>query len=381
MAYRMRVLAASSLVAIGLAVLATPSAVKAQSLDELLGGAPTASGPSDAPAGGATGEATPAPVAAQPTPVAPTRIINLRDRRATRAPEPVVAVEAPQLSDEQLEEELFRDALQQLFPLNPEQIEVTLQEWRKRRNAADRSLRPTPRILEQGSIAISLEPGSKTPNVQLAEGEVTALTFFDITGNPYPVSSVVLGNPEEFSVEAPQLGGNLITVSPLRPNAAGNLVISLVDQPVPIIVRLSAGGNVVNYRVDMRIQARGPNAPTIMPEQFDPGPPITGEVMTSLLDGVTPEGAVKQVLEGNGPARAWKLDGVLYLRTPMTLISPNPTAQATGAAGIKVYEMPETPVILASDDGKIVRIRVREPETNVLKGYNNTLNGFSDTRY
>ncbi len=192
-------------------------------------------------------------------------------------------------------------------------------------------------------------------------GRVTALSFYDVTGAPYPVSAVVIGNPTQFKVEAPIPEGNLVTISPLTTYAQGNMAITLVSQPVPILVKLEAGQDVIDYRLDMRVGARGPQAPA--PLQFvDGAPNVADPVMSAFIDGLPPEGATALTVDGAGVS-AWRLKGQMYVRTSMTLLSPAWTNSAAGAGGLKVYAVPEVPILLASDEGRLVTLKVTGPES------------------
>ncbi|MBV6632837.1 MAG: hypothetical protein KI792_07375 [Alphaproteobacteria bacterium] len=253
----------------------------------------------------------------------------------------------------------FEQVINNLLPLKPDQI----RELRRQIDITDRAAADPVRP-EQPSVSsldISLAPGGQPPQIRTAAGRVTALSFYDVTGAPYPVSSVVVGNPDLFQVGAPIPEGNLVTITPLAPYAEGNMVITLANQPVPILVKLIAGTEVVDYRLDMRVAARGPLASA--PIQFvDASPQVGGPVISGFLDGLPPEGAEPVALDQPGLS-AWRFNGALYLRTQLTLLSPAWTNSAAGASGLRVYVVPDVPVILASDDGRLVSVRVVDQES------------------
>lgn len=253
----------------------------------------------------------------------------------------------------------FKQVLDGLLPLKPAQIkELRKQIDRTDRAAADPVRPEQPSV---SSLDVSLSPGGTPPQIRTAAGRVTALSFYDVTGAPYPVSAVVVGNPNLFQVEAPIPEGNLVTVTPLAEYAEGNMAITLLNQPVPIVVKLIAGSEVVDYRIDMRVAARGPLAAS--PVQFvDSSPQVGGSVISAFLDGLPPEGAKALTLDKPGIS-AWRYNDALYLRTRMSLLSPAWTNSAAGAGGLKVYIIPDVPVILASDDGRLVSVKVIDQES------------------
>ena len=257
------------------------------------------------------------------------------------------------------EELAFEQVLGSLLPLKPDQI----RELRRQIDVTDRAAADPVRP-EQPSVSsmeVSLAPGGAPPQIRTGAGRVTALSFYDVTGAPYPVSAVVVGNPDRFQVDAPIPEGNLVTITPLAPYAEGNMVITLLDQPVPILVKLIAGSEVIDYRLDMRIGARGPMASS--PIQFvDSSPQVGGPVITGFLDGLPPEGAEPVSVDQPGLS-AWRYGDALYLRTRMTLLSPAWSNSAAGAGGLRVYVIPDVPVILASDDGRLISVRVMDQES------------------
>ena len=75
-----------------------------------------------------------------------------------------------------------------------------------------------------------------------------------------------------------------------------------------------------------------------------------------------PQGATKLSvgLGGDGRTTAYKLNGMTYLRTPYTLLSPGWSSSMSSADGMNVYEIKDTPVVILSENGKMVRLRLSE---------------------
>jgi intracellular multiplication protein IcmK len=80
-----------------------------------------------------------------------------------------------------------------------------------------------------------------------------------------------------------------------------------------------------------------------------------------MLQGVPPADAVPLSVEGVSPddLRAWRLGRNTYLRTPYTLISPAWTA-SEAEAGLTVYAVPNTPVVLLSVSGRTVSASLKD---------------------
>ncbi len=212
---------------------------------------------------------------------------------------------------------------------------------------------PTPQNVIK---TISVDPSVKSEVVHLAVGNVTALNIVDMTGAPWPIVDVAFGG--QFDVKPPDPGGSILRITPMRDFARGNMVIRLLQMTTPITFTLEAGGTVVNYRFDARIPQYGPNAR--MPIVEEGVKTVAGDaVVNSILEGVPPEGAEKLNVDGiDLRTSAYRINGSLYVRTPLTLLSPAWRGSATSADGMNVYVLAEAPILLLSDQGKLTRARL-----------------------
>ena len=148
---------------------------------------------------------------------------------------------------------------------------------------------------------------------------------------------------------------------PLTRFGNGNLSILLKDLPTPVIFRLAAGGPTVDMRYDTRIPKLGPNAkvPLISRPRLEAG----DENIMLLLDNAPPSGAKRMKVSGvDERTMAWLLDQHVYVRTPLTLLSPAWDASVSAADGMTVYEIGDAPVLLMSDNGAMVRARLQRED-------------------
>lgn len=109
----------------------------------------------------------------------------------------------------------------------------------------------------------------------------------------------------------------------------------------------------MDVRVDLRIPGLGPNATPI----FDGLPGTQSPALLALLDGISPTGA-KALKASACDDCVWLFGGKLYLRTSYTVLSPAWNSTLSSADGTHVYEMQPTPLILASYNGKTIKIKV-----------------------
>ena len=248
----------------------------------------------------------------------------------------------------------FENASDALLPLSPDQVRDFMHHFETVQNAALPPFEGQPK--GQVRIAtLSLDPGIEPPELNLSPGYVTTINMVDATGEPWPILDVGVGG--NFEVSPTAAGSHVVRVMPLTRVARGNLSILLKDLPTPVIFKLSSGGATVDLRYDARIGKMGPGAkPSLIArQQLEAG----NETIMLLLANAPPTGAKRLKVGGlDSRSMAWALDGHVFVRTPLTLLSPAWDASASSADGMTVYEIGDAPVLLMSENGAMVRARL-----------------------
>lgn len=241
-----------------------------------------------------------------------------------------------------------------LLPLNPDQIRQFMHRLEQTQDAAE----PPSSGQPKGEVRVStlpLDPGVDPPQINLAAGYITTITLVDASGAPWPILDVGVGG--NFEVSPTTNGTHVIRVMPLTRFGSGDLSVLLRDLPTPIIFRLSAGGPSVDLRYDARIPKYGPNgkAPLIDHPKLEAG----DSDMMMILENAPPREAKRLKISGlDARTMAWSLDSKVYVRTPLTLLSPAWDSSISSADGMKVYEIGDAPVLLMSDNGSMLRGRL-----------------------
>lgn len=258
---------------------------------------------------------------------------------------------------ESIRKEAFDAAVTGLFPLKPEQIKELLEYY----DETTKMVESPPYALPQPEVAvqtISLDPGVAPPTINVAVGHVTTLNILDITGAPWPVHDVSWAG--DFEVVEPQEGGHMIRITPMSEFAYGNLSIRLLTLKTPLTFSLRTARDKVHYRMDARVPEYGPYAEASLIDgasELRAGSPL----MTSVLDGAPPSDIVRlDVMGVDGRTTAYRSNGMLYIRTPLNLLSPGWTSSVSSADGMNVYALNDTPVVLLSDKGKFTRATITE---------------------
>ena len=260
---------------------------------------------------------------------------------------------------EEIRREAFDAAITGLFPMSPDQIQGLLKVYDKTQRATQEPVHGIPEA-KINVATLALDPGVPPMVLKTAVGYVSTINILDITGAPWPVQDVTWAG--DFEVTEPEEGGHVIRIIPLKQAAYGNMSIRLLTLKTPISIMLKTSTDEVQYRVDARIPEYGP---------FAQAPLIAGglervagnAVITSILDGVAPADATKLRVSGvDGRTTAYNINGMVYVRTPLSLLSPGWEQSVSSADGMNVYALNETPVLLLSDRGEFLRANLASSE-------------------
>ena len=253
-----------------------------------------------------------------------------------------------------IKEEAFKRLLESKVPLQPEQI-IKLNQEIDKSHKANRVSPTTPPQPISSTITIDLSPGTPPPLVRLATGFVSSLVFVDSTGQPWPVADYSLGNPQDINIQWDKKT-NALFIQSTAPYVTANLAVRLAKLDTPIMISLVTGQRYVDYRVDFQIRANGPNAlPSVGESNYSNF--VMPPSLLKVLDGIPPENSKELQVSGSF-GRAWFYNGKIIFRTNLVVLSPAWNATVSSADGTKVYEFMQTPLILASKDGKTIKIEI-----------------------
>ncbi|BBO86757.1 hypothetical protein DSCO28_73230 (plasmid) [Desulfosarcina ovata subsp. sediminis] len=255
--------------------------------------------------------------------------------------------------DEIVSNEYLAELLKQM-PLEKEQI----WEIKKRMKEGLKAIRPSgPSKLNLETRKLKLEPGGKPPRIICDLNFATAISFFDSTGEPWPITSTTAGNDHWFSiVKAENLEkGNFLTVLPIQEYVKSNIIVSLQDWPVPVLIEVVTKDTLKTSKADgnisFRADKRGPLAK----------PPLLGNYIESqvssidmaFLDGCPPDEAVRiKELSKREGVEMWKYKKIMYLRTCHNLVWPAWEGTVRGVNGLMLYKLPLVNKIILSQNGK-----------------------------
>lgn len=246
----------------------------------------------------------------------------------------------------------FQNMTTKMFPMTPDQIAALRQVYESTQSAiAMPPASPKPMLSSQ---TVPLSPGSTPPVIRLATGYVSSILFLDETGMPWPITSYNMGDPKSFNVQWDQ-ESNMLMIQGQGPYSTGNMAVTLENLNTPMMFTLVSDQRIVDYRVDFRVQGRGPKAAGMMNASAAQN---GSALLMNLLDGVAPQDARPLEVVGGG-GQAWLRGNTMYLRTPLTVLSPSYDATMSSADGTKVYQMNATPLVLVSDRGRSTTMTIK----------------------
>ena len=262
--------------------------------------------------------------------------------------------------EEEARKRAFDAAIQSLLPLRPQEIRTLMEKFDRTQESVELPVYPAPKpqmVVEN----ISLDPGSQPAVIKLAYGHVTTLSLLDSTGAKWPIDDVSWAGDFEITETSTEEGAHIMRISPRSQYATGNMSMRLLGLKTPVIFMLETNRDLVHYRFDAVIPDRGPFANTPLFDVGTSGPTLQAgnATLSSILQGVAPENAARLNVSGvDGRTSAYSVGDMTYVRTPMTMLSPSWTNSVSSADGMRVYAVRNTPVVLLSDEGKMVRARL-----------------------
>lgn len=290
----------------------------------------------------------PAPPAPGGTPMVDGQIPPISEDMLAISPE-----EQEEMAVENARDKVFKSTLKQALPLEPAEIDSVIRRYEETEKAARQPYAGKEPKAEVKVETLSLEPSAAPPVIHLAPGHVTSLTLLDASGQPWPVQDVSWGG--DFEIQTPDEGGHIIRISPMGGYTVGNMSIRLVKLNTPVTFTLKTQPEEVDYRFDARLPILGPNALAPVIDNSFTATAGNGTMMT-ILDGVPPKGSEKLTVSGvDGRTSAYKVGDQVFVRTPLSMLSPAWSDQAASADGMRVYAIPNAPVLLLSDQGRMVR--------------------------
>ena len=226
----------------------------------------------------------------------------------------------------------FNENIAQTFPMTPEMIK----QFRAILEAQERAAkeRPAPKT-DSSSRLISLEPGQQIPELFLSPSLASVVSFFDATGQPWPITQFVTGDSANYQVV--KLGdetGHALTMLPLTRVGFTNMIVMLQGSSRPIAINVNVSESVQDTRIDIQLLERGPNSKITTTSQDSQIIEAGDRTLLAALTHDLPNGTIEHRVEGID-ARAFEIGSHYYVRSRTPMISPSWDASLLVPEGVK----------------------------------------------
>ncbi|WP_411840093.1 DotH/IcmK family type IV secretion protein [Paracoccus sp. ME4] len=250
----------------------------------------------------------------------------------------------------------FNQAIEKNFPMTPDMIRRYREIFDDNQRALHERAEPDVRV-DAGFI--SLEPGETPPAITLASGIASVIGFYDVTGQPWPISQYVVGAGDNFQVVP--LGENNLAMTPLSKIGFTNLIVVLRDEPKPVVMRVGISETSAHFRHDVQILSAGPNASANTAASNLTVREAGSQALLQFLSGVDIPKEARPVAIQGADARGWLMGDSLFIRTKNPLLGPSWVSSMSGPDGVRVYEIQKSSAALFSIDGQITRADIVLP--------------------
>lgn len=251
--------------------------------------------------------------------------------------------------------DLVEEAIDKVSPLTEDDVRRLIREVSNRdragieNNTGIKPATPTTVVYQ-----IDLSPSARTapPVIAVVPGEGCAISFVDMRGRPWPLEAARnMSTNKEIGVK--DFGVGMLSVGSDQKSSRANVLVRLKGLDVPVSFTVVTGQDKAHYWAQMVIPRYLDGAEANM-GSVERGPDIGSSDLTAFLLKDPPATAKALTVQGID-ALAWQTeDGRMVVRTTASLNSPAWFRRRASVDGTWVYEMPATPSILATVDGRFV---------------------------
>ena len=262
-----------------------------------------------------------------------------------------------QLQEPPSQQELFQQAMEDIFPMTPEMLREFKAAVRRHQQLILGREELNPLVQ---STRVTLEPGGEPQQLTLTPGIASLVTVFDALGNPWPLGPLIVGNKAAYQVLA--LGSehpHAFTILPRVHAGSTNLIVSLAGASSPFVVLVRIDPETAHFHKSFLVDARGPESPeTVSIPNTGIAEPGSELLLAFLAATDLPEDAVEKPVAGVA-ATAWVRGDLMYVRSRHILISPAWSGSLAGPNGYKVWMLSDpTAALLFSIQGRVHRAKV-----------------------
>lgn len=222
------------------------------------------------------------------------------------------------------------------------------------------------------TVTTNLKAEEASIALRIAGSYPASLVFTDSNGNPWPIANFVGGStnvqlarpiPRDTAGTSKESSSSLVVApsTQITTYSNGGINVYLEGLETPVTLTYIGGQEEVDQRLEIKVMRVGPKSnahATIIKN------PSANPKLTTLLDGIAPEGAMKVGIISDGingtsdTFKVWNYNGKLYILSDYAIVSPGALNGMRSASGRYAYEFDNYPVFMLSIGSKIVSINL-----------------------
>ena len=253
--------------------------------------------------------------------------------------------------------DLVNEAINQISPLTPSEVLRLRKEMKLRAEAANQPLAPVAKPITRVAT-VDIGPGAVPELIRVTLTEGATISFMDAGGRPWKVAGADNFNPTGLDIG--RSGEHGLVISSRSVDTSGNISVRLEGLPSPIALKVVSGSGVreVDYTVDMQVPKYLPGLPAPLGSTNTQLALGADDLLNYLLK-TPPKEARALSLDGLPGAMGWQTpSGRIILRTDHMVASPNYSRRQSSFDGMTVYDLPSTPYVLVSSEGRLLNVRI-----------------------
>jgi intracellular multiplication protein IcmK len=252
-----------------------------------------------------------------------------------------------------------QEALDQVAPLNPDEIvELRKKILERQRAASENVTGRNPARPVTSSETLDLSPGASPPVIRVARGEGAVISFVDAAGRPWEIQDDLNFNARAFAVKL--LGPHLYSVS-LKAPEPSHLVVVLKGLARPISVTAVPAVEEADYIKEFVVPrfVDGLAPATVASAANEGALAFNAPELLNYLYRTPPASARALKVQGLPDVLAWQISpSRMVVRTSGQVVIPAFFRRHGSSDGAAVFEVPLSPVVSVTQGGALHRVQI-----------------------
>lgn len=248
-------------------------------------------------------------------------------------------------------------------------LKENIDQWKKKQNTPYKEI-----TINNRTIPVIFKSNTLPENLFLAPNYSTTLIFLDKLGQAWPINQYIMGDPENFVINA--IPTNTLVITPKDIYRKTNLTIFFKDIAVPAIFTINSSSDFVDYKVEAMIDKFNPDNKNLniklgktnnnqnisVKNGTNPYSEFPDIEITNLLNGEIPDifKDKKKETQGYENISVYEINEKYYILTDALVKTPEPFDARAGATGNKLFITMALPFLFLTKDGELIKVLIKD---------------------